>query len=64
MEVAAYVVDIVIFTHTVTFLRRRVNILCVQETRWACQKAKEVENTRVKFWYPVSVSSRNGVGTL
>jgi hypothetical protein len=32
-------------------IRRRVNILCVQETKWMCQKAKEVENTDFKLWY-------------
>ena len=26
-------------------IRRRVNILCVQETKWKGQKAKEVEGT-------------------
>ena len=45
-------------------IRRRVNILCVQETKWAGQKAKEVENTGFKLWYSCSVSSRNGVGIL
>jgi hypothetical protein len=30
--------------------RRRVNILCVQETKWKGQKAKEVENTGFKLW--------------
>jgi hypothetical protein len=28
-----------------TMLRRRVNILCVQEMKWKGQKAKEVEDT-------------------
>ena len=28
-----------------TVTRRRVNILCVQETKWKGQKAKEVDNT-------------------
>jgi hypothetical protein len=28
-----------------TMIRRHVNILCVQETKWTDQKAKEVENT-------------------
>jgi hypothetical protein len=34
-----------------TAIRRRVNILCVQETKWTGQKAKEVENTGFKLWY-------------
>ena len=32
-------------------IRRRVNILCVQETKWKGQKAKEVEDTSFKLWY-------------
>jgi hypothetical protein len=34
-------------------VRRRVNILCVQETKWKGQKAKEVEGTCFKLWYTV-----------
>ena len=32
-------------------IRRRVNILCVQETKWKGQKTKEVEDTGFKLWY-------------
>jgi hypothetical protein len=32
-----------------TRIRRRVNILCVQETKWTGQNAKEVENTGFKL---------------
>jgi hypothetical protein len=32
-----------------TASRRCVNILCVQETKWKGQKAKEVENTSFKL---------------
>jgi exonuclease III len=32
-----------------TMIRRRVNILCVQETKWKRQKAKEVEDIRFKL---------------
>jgi hypothetical protein len=28
-----------------------VDILCVQETKWMGQKAKEVEDTGFKLWY-------------
>jgi len=31
-------------------IRRRVNILCVQETKWKGKKAKEVEDTGFKLW--------------
>jgi exonuclease III len=45
-------------------VRRRVNILCVQETKWKGQKAKEVEGSGFKLWYTGAVSGRNGVGIL
>jgi hypothetical protein len=45
-------------------IRRRVNILCVQETKWKGQKAKEVENTGFKLWYTGTVANKNGVGIL
>jgi hypothetical protein len=34
-----------------TAIRRHVNILCVQKTKWTSQKANEVENTCFKLWY-------------
>ena len=45
-------------------IRRHVNILCVQETKWKGQKAKEVEGTGFKLWYTGTTSGRNGVGIL
>jgi hypothetical protein len=45
-------------------IRRRVNILCVQETKWKGQKAKEVEGSGFKLWYMGTTSGRNGVGIL
>jgi hypothetical protein len=33
-----------------TMIRRRMNIFCVQETKWKGQKAKEVEDTGFKLW--------------
>jgi hypothetical protein len=47
-----------------TAIRRRVNILCVQETKWTGQKAKEVDNTGFKLWYTGKKRSRNGVVIL
>jgi exonuclease III len=41
-----------------------VNILCVQETKWTGQKAKEVENTGFKLWYIGKKWSKNGVDIL
>jgi hypothetical protein len=32
-----------------TMIRRRVNILCVQETKWKGQKAKKVEDIGFKL---------------
>ncbi|KAG2616376.1 hypothetical protein PVAP13_3NG191756 [Panicum virgatum] len=45
-------------------IRRRVNILCVQETKWKGQKTKEVEDTGFKLWYTGATPGRNGVGIL
>jgi hypothetical protein len=47
-----------------TMIRRRVNILCVQETKWKGQKAKEVEDTGFKLWYTGTTSTKNGVGNV
>ena len=47
-----------------TAIRRRVNILCVQETKWKGQKAKEVDNTGFKLWSTGTTANRNGVGVL
>ena len=45
-------------------VRRGVDILCVQETKWRGQKAKEVEDTGFKLWYTGMAANRNGVGIL
>ena len=45
-------------------IRRRVNILCIQETKWKGQKAKEVEDTSFKLWYTGTTSGRNRVCIL
>jgi hypothetical protein len=47
-----------------TAIRRRVDVLCVQETKWKGQKAKEVEDTGFKLWYTGTTSNKNGVGIL
>ena len=47
-----------------TAVRRRVNILCVQETKWKRQKAKEVDNTGFKLWYTGTTLNKNEVGVL
>nr|XP_040258907.1 craniofacial development protein 2-like [Aegilops tauschii subsp. strangulata] len=43
-------------------MRRDVDILCVQETKWRGQKAKEVEDTGFKLCYTGMAANRNGVG--
>jgi len=45
-------------------VRRHVHILCVQETKWKGQKAKEVEGTGFKLWYTGTAVNKNGVGIL
>jgi exonuclease III len=45
-------------------IRRRVNILCVQEMKWKGQKAKEVEDTGFKLLYTSTTSTKNGVGIV
>jgi exonuclease III len=45
-------------------IRRRVNILYVQETKWKGQKAKEVEDTGFKLWYIGTMANKNGVGIV
>jgi exonuclease III len=47
-----------------TMIRRRVNILCIQETKWKGQKAKEVEDTGFKLWYTDTTATKNGIGIV
>jgi hypothetical protein len=47
-----------------TMIRRRVNILCVQEMKWKGQKANEVEDTGFKLWYTGTTVNKNGVGIV
>ena len=39
-------------------------MICIQETKWKGQKAKEVEGTGFKLWYTGIMSDKNGVGIL
>jgi exonuclease III len=45
-------------------IKRRVNILCVHETKWKGQKAKEVEDTGFKLWYTGTTTNKNGVDIM
>jgi exonuclease III len=47
-----------------TMIRRRVDILCVQEMKWKGQKTKEVEDTDFKLWYTGNTSTKNCVGIV
>jgi exonuclease III len=47
-----------------TMIRRRVNILCIQETKWKGQKTKEVEDTGLKLWYIGNTSIKNGISIV
>ncbi|KAF3659980.1 hypothetical protein FXO37_13722 [Capsicum annuum] len=42
--------------------KRKINIACVQETKWVGSKARDVD--RYKLWYSGSDRHRNGVGIL
>jgi exonuclease III len=45
-------------------IRRRVNILFVQEMKWKGQKAKEVEDIGFKLWYTGTTSTKNRAGIV
>jgi exonuclease III len=45
-------------------IRRRANILCVQETKWKGQKAKKVEDTGFKLLYTGTTTNKNRVGIV
>jgi hypothetical protein len=45
-------------------IRRCVNILCVQETKWKGQKVKDAEDTGFKLWYIRNTLTKNGVGIV
>ncbi|XP_056695703.1 uncharacterized protein [Spinacia oleracea] len=44
--------------------RRRINILCLQETKWVGNKAREIAPWGYKLWYSGKTRGRNGVGIL
>ena len=43
---------------------RKINILCIQETKWVGEKAKEIDNLGFKLWYTGRSRNRNGVGVI
>jgi len=44
--------------------RRRINFMCLQETKWVGKKAKELDSSGFKLWYTSEVRSRNNVGII
>jgi len=47
-----------------TMMRRRINFMCLQETKWVGKKAKELDSSGFKLWYTHEVRSRNGLGII
>ncbi|RXI01051.1 hypothetical protein DVH24_001285 [Malus domestica] len=45
-------------------VRRRINIMCLQETKWVGLKAKDLENSGFKLCYSGTNRTRNGVGII
>ena len=44
------------------FRKRRVDVVCLQETKWKGKKAKDTGE--YKLWYSGSECKRNGVGIM
>ena len=44
-----------------TMIRRKVNIICLQETKWIDKRCREIKNTRYKLYYTEKLKNRNGV---
>ena len=47
-----------------TLIRRKVNISCLHETKWAGSKINGLENTRCKIYYTCLDRCRNDVGIV
>ena len=47
-----------------TMIRRKVNIICLQETKWIGERCREIENTGYKLYYTEKLKNRNGVGII
>ncbi|KAH1221829.1 Craniofacial development protein 2 [Glycine soja] len=45
-------------------VRRKINFMCLQETKWTGEKAKELDKSGFKLWYTGKIRSRNGVGII
>ncbi|PKA67201.1 hypothetical protein AXF42_Ash004693 [Apostasia shenzhenica] len=45
-------------------IHRKINILCLQETKWVGEKAKEIDGLGFKLWYSDKNKNKNGVGII
>ncbi|RZB42550.1 Craniofacial development protein 2 [Glycine soja] len=45
-------------------VRRKINFMFLQETKWTGEKAKELDNSGFKLWYTGKIRLRNGVGII
>ena len=45
-------------------IRRKINIMCLQETRWVGKKAKTLSESGYKIWYTGNDRAKNGVGII
>ena len=45
-------------------IKRRVNIICLQETKWIGERCREIENTWYKLYYTGKHKNRNRVGII
>jgi hypothetical protein len=44
-----------------TMIRRRINMVCLQETKWVGEKSREIEHIEYKVWYTRGDKNRNEV---
>lgn len=42
-------------------VERKINFMCLQETKCTGEKVKELDNSGFKLWYIAKVRSKNGV---
>ena len=42
----------------------KINILCLQETKWVEEKSREIKVNGSKLWYTGKVNGRNDVGII
>ena len=47
-----------------TMIRRKVNIICLQETKWIGERCREIDNTWYKLYYTKKYKNKNVVGII